>query len=175
MSRIPRDPEKLREWRRRSKPLGRGKDFERRSRPSKSGGKGKKRSARLRGRPQPTTGFRLWVRATLRCAVPSCRAPGPDPHHVEATGMGGRRNPWAHDERNICPLCRTHHRLGESPGWSWQRVEQDFGIDLEEIAEAVWSQWMDLPAEERARWEGRAYRINRKNGVPESRARRPLG
>lgn len=175
MSRFDRDPEKHRAWKRRSKGLKRGNGLKRTSGINRRSAKGGRSSQPPRSRPQPTTGFRLWVRAALRCAVPGCGTAGPDPHHVRATGMGGRRDPWGHDETNVCPLCRRHHGLGESPGWSWQRFGEHFGIDLAAIADTVWKQWMALPAEERARWEGRAYRINRKNGVPESRARRPLG
>ena len=56
--------------------------------------------------------FRAWVRDSLRCAVSSCRAANPEPHHVGRIGAGGTTRPYEKDERNVIPLCADHHRLG---------------------------------------------------------------
>lgn len=166
------DPEKARKWRRES-----AKRYqERREERARQGEvrSGLKRSrAPLPRRAQPTTGFRLWVRAVEICRVPGCGRENPDPHHVSARKAGRSRNPWAEDTRNVCPLCRTHHQLGDSPGWSWKRFETEImGVPLVVIADEVWNRWMSLPEEERAKWEGRAYRINVRKGAEP--ARKPL-
>lgn len=165
---MKRNLEKLRAWQRRSKQLERKTELKS-TRIEPKGGK--KRRSRLKPKPQPTTGFRMWVRETQVCCVPGCGRQGPDPHHVKAKG-GGRRDPWRVDIRNVAPLCREHHRLGDSVGWSWKRFESEFQVDLDEVARHLWRQWMALPEETRKRWERKAYELNIRRGVPRQRARR---
>lgn len=160
---MKRDPKKHEAWRRRSKGLAPGKGLSRRAeiRSRAQLGRGK---SRLRSKPQPTTGFRLWVKAEWVCCVPGCGRRKPDPHHVDARGMG-RRDPHRVDLRNVAPLCRQHHRLGDSPGWSWPRFEKELGVDLRAVRDRVWDAWEALPDAERARWEKKARAINLRNGA----------
>ena len=166
---MKRDPRKFRAWRRRSNPLARRTRL-------KAGRIGRawkqrKRKGRIRRRPQPTTGFRLWVLAQEACCVPGCSRGEPDPHHVSAKGMGGG-DPWELDRANVAPLCRRHHQLGDSPGWSWQRFQQELDVDLEAVALALWRRWEAVAEKEREAWDLRAYRLNRRRGVPKAEARR---
>lgn len=167
---MKRDREKDRDWRRRSARRYR-ENRRKRLLEELRNPKSKVTHRRMRSGARPTTGYRLWVRETRRCAIPGCDRPFPDPHHVRARGMGRTANPWKEDEGNVCPLCRQHHQLGDSPGWSWKRVEHELQVDLEKVARELWDAWMALPQETRDRWEQRAYRINRKRGAKP--ARRP--
>jgi hypothetical protein len=54
-----------------------------------------------------------------------------DPHHVKSRGAGG-------GDEQVAPLCRRAHDLGESWGWSWQRVKSEFGVDLPKMATDLW-------------------------------------
>jgi hypothetical protein len=152
-----RDLTKLKAWRARSRGLARKKPQSTSDRPSLW--------SKITRRPQPTTGFRIWVRQTQVCAVPGCGRSNPDPHHVRARGVG-RRDPWVVDHTNVAPLCREHHRMGEQPGWSWARFEDHFGLDLRAIAVMIWLRWLGLPEAERMGWEELAHRRNVANGVP---------
>lgn len=161
---MKRDPKKHEAWRRRSKglsPPSKAMSRRKRLQTRQPLGRGK---ARLKRRAQPTTGLRLWVRAKWVCAVPGCGRRRPDPHHVDAKGMG-RRCPDRVDRRNVAPLCREHHSLGDSPGWSWVRFQAELGVDLEAVRDRVWEAWMQMPEDERARWVGKARRINSRNGA----------
>ena len=149
--------ETQREWERRSQDRALARVQNRRPRKKRPSGNRKPKEKRA----PVVTAFRLWVRHQLRCAVPGCRSPRyPDPHHVRAKGMGGRRDEEAFDRENVAPLCRHHHQLGDSPGWSWKRFQKELGIQLQEVAVRTWDQWMDLPPEERAFWEGVAEDVN---------------
>lgn len=165
-----RDIDKLQEWRRRSAGLARQTPLQR------TGNLSSRRELRtekpLPVRPQPTTGIRLWIRQTQTCCVPGCGRGNPDPHHVRARGMGRSACAWADDVQNVVPLCRDHHLLGNSPGWSWIRFEAEVmgGILLVSVAERTWDLFHRLPVEWRRIWDARAIERNHDRGVPELRA-----
>ena len=78
----------------------------------------------------------------LLCCVPGCTSPGGyrpgtacDPHHVHSKGALGKQV----DERNVAPVCHTHHREGHSIGWdTWQ---QRYGVCLAAVALLVYVWW----------------------------------
>lgn len=174
MGRLQGDPEKDREWQRRS---ARKYEEKRRERAKKRIQEARRlgmrpkvgfnRSTRIRRRAQPTTGFRLWVRETKRCAIPPCKKPYPDPHHDRARGMGRSADPWSEDEENVVPLCRTHHDQVHTEGPD--AVQDAHGITFARVKIRVWEEWSSLPPETRAKWEGRAYRKNQQNDAHPSR------
>jgi hypothetical protein len=165
---MKRDPDKDRAWRQRGVKRYR-ENLAARAR------KGEVQSGLTRGskplprRAQPTTGLRLWVRATKRCAVRTCRRPNPDPHHDPARKMGRSADPWAEDEGAVIPFCREHHQEVHQKGP--QHFRAVHGVNLDRVKAALWMEWESLPEETRKRWEGRAYRRNKKVGA--SPARRP--
>lgn len=54
-----------------------------------------------------------------------------DAHHYVTRGAGGG------DDQTV-PLCRFHHMLLDSPGWSQKRLEAECGVDFAHIAEVLW-------------------------------------
>lgn len=63
-------------------------------------------------------------------------------HHTPTRGAAGRNHP------SVAPLCSYHHSLLDSPGWSEQRFNEVFGINLREIATELWKR-----SPHRAAWE----------------------
>jgi hypothetical protein len=55
-----------------------------------------------------------------------------DPHHYKTVGAHGQ------DDRNCVPLCRGHHSLLDSPGWSQKRLEEIAKVSFEKIAADLW-------------------------------------
>lgn len=166
---MKRDPDKQREWRRRGV-----KNYRQNLRERLNQGEGPKGlspsgRSKMKSRPQPTTGFRLWVRETRRCCIPVCRRMRPDPHHHLTRGMGRSRDPWAEDVEAVVDLCRTHHQEVHQEGPS--AVQERHNVDFDKRRVELWGEWMALPQEERERWETRAYRKNKKRGAKP--ARRP--
>lgn len=98
-----------------------------------------------RKRPRPKMGIRQSTRVdcpghrryvkSLECA---CKGRGQrlcwgpiDAHHQVTRGADGG------DEQCV-PLCRGHHSLLDSPGWSQKRLEAECGVDFAHVAEVLW-------------------------------------
>ena len=64
-------------------------------------------------RPSPRLRHQVKTRSP-RCSFPGCRRPAAacDDDHTLAWHQGGRTC-----ECNLAPLCRTHHRAKQAPGW----------------------------------------------------------
>lgn len=54
-----------------------------------------------------------------------------DPHHTPTRGAGG-------GDDNVAPLCRTAHALLDSHGNSEKSVQDEYGVDLREMAAELW-------------------------------------
>lgn len=54
-----------------------------------------------------------------------------DGHHTTTRGAGG-------GDETLAPLCRYHHSLLDSPGWSQKRMEQEAGISFAAISSGLW-------------------------------------
>ncbi len=52
-------------------------------------------------------------------------------HHQKTRGAGGG------DEQAV-PLCASHHRQLDSPGWSQKRFEELYKVDFARIAADLW-------------------------------------
>lgn len=53
-----------------------------------------------------------------------------DAHHTTTRGAGG-------GDETCVPMCRAHHQLLDSWGWSQKRFEREFKVDLAGIAQAL--------------------------------------
>lgn len=72
----------------------------------------------------------------MTCSVENHECTGRiEPHHVKEghPGMGATNHDFM-----VVPLCSYHHARGESPNWSWRKFEAHYGVDLSEIAAALW-------------------------------------
>ena len=79
-------------------------------------------------------GHRKFVRGFECCAKDRgpYRCEGPmDAHHSTTRGAGG-------GDETVVPLCRLHHSLLDSPGWSQPKFEAVHGLDFTEIASDLW-------------------------------------
>lgn len=128
---IRRDPEKLREWRQRSKPLtsDRAKlaEWRKRSKPVKP-----KNAKRAAERLRKNFGDRAELVRSMRCLVET-DSPCPTPcqgrsvaAHVKSRGAGG-------DRRDLCRLCWGHHE--EQGRIGIRSFQERYRIDM--VAEAV--------------------------------------
>lgn len=69
----------------------------------------------------------------------SCGPPGPG-HHVKTVGSGGR------DYENVIPCCYALHMMchGAIWGWTQRRVEEEFQLDLKQLAKEATQQVLGL-------------------------------
>lgn len=107
------DPDKLRAWQRRSKPLARAKAPMKRS---KLAPVNRKRAAK---RKAECFGPQAQACRDTSCCVLHCDAPA-EPHHEPPRSLGGI-------DRDCVPLCRDHHRrrhdMGANAFWTWTGVD----------------------------------------------------
>ncbi len=85
-------------------------------------------------------GFACAVGCTKFGIVPNCLAPI-DAHHTTTRGAGG-------GDDTVIPLCRYHHSLLDSPGWSQKRLEEACGVDFKQLAADLWRR-----SPHRIKWE----------------------
>jgi hypothetical protein len=98
-------------------------------------------------------GFILWLKRTQVCCVVGCGSPFVDPHHSPTRGAQGSKDPEKIHPNKVSPLCRFHHSLLDSPGWSEPEFEKVFCVNFrEDIGPLTWAKWSALPPDERERW-----------------------
>lgn len=101
-----------------------------------------------------TSGFILWLKRTQTCCVPGCGSPFVDPHHSPTRGAQGTKDPEKLHPGKTSPVCRWHHGMLDSPGWSERRFEEEVLRESfrEDVGPRTWAAWCALPPEERERW-----------------------
>lgn len=125
---MKRDPEKLREWKRRSKPLAPGAPPERKQRVKPVN---RERRSLYSEKHYGTEDFRAWFYG-LSCVVPGCEAASVEMAHVKSRGAGGT---W----QDVVPKCHAHHREQHDIGiLTWQ---QKHGLCLTTMAAEIQRAW----------------------------------
>lgn len=124
---MKRDPEKLRAWQQRSKPMTRGGNRTR----SRLNPTNPERKAKTFARNFGTRGEAI---REMECLVQGCWRPTEAAHLKGARGMGGANG----DRRGLGPLCRTHHEeSGERRTTQRFEFEERHQLDLEAEADRI--------------------------------------